>query len=140
MNKLTNLLSLATLGSLALVAAGEPSEEVREWTSQDGQYSVMASLSGFDRTKQRVSLSKADATVVEVPLSRLSAADRSYVAEYFREPERRSTGVPSEKTLYGIRWQPAMQDALAEASGAATPDDDLPVLWFRVLGELEEDL
>jgi len=145
MNKLTKLFTLnpstlagvIILAGLSLAPGSELSPEVREWKSQDGQYAVMASLSGFDRFTQRVTLNKEDATVVEVPLSRLSAADRTYVVDHTRGT---ATPPEKEKTLYGIRWQPEMEDALAKAAGEATPDDDRPVMWFRVLGELEQDL
>ena len=39
--------------------------------------------------------------------------------------------------LYGIRWQPKLEDALASATGGPTAGDDRPVMWFRVLGDLQ---
>ena len=45
----------------------------------------------------------------------------------------------SEKTrkLYGISWHKSGEPALASSKGDASTQDDRPIMWFRVLGDLE---
>jgi len=51
----------------------------RMWTSGDGAYSIEAELVGSN--EEAVFLRKADGRVIAVPLARLSAEDRAYVAQ-----------------------------------------------------------
>ncbi len=121
--------------------SGVQAEEVavREWTSENGKFSVRASLESFEVIGSKVVLRRADETLVRVPLSRLSEADQAYVrdrnarsraAERGREPVR----------LHGIEWQPEIEDALELAAGRPGPLDDQPVMWFRVLGQLDDGM
>ncbi len=41
------------------------------------------------------------------------------------------------KTMYGINWHKSGEPALASARGDASTQDDRPIMWFRVLGDLE---
>ena len=68
--------------ALALVvsqpAAGDAQSELRTWHSSDGNYAVRAAL--LDTDGQQVRLRKPDGSIVTVPLARLSAADREFLA------------------------------------------------------------
>ena len=118
--------------SLSFSAANEdPESSLREWKSQDGKFSIKASLKAFNRSTKRVTLQKENSTAVVVPLSKLSAADRSFVAA--QSSKLPVTGKIAETTrIHGINWQPEMDNALAAAAS-----EKKPLMWFRVLGELE---
>ncbi|MEN8681061.1 MAG: SHD1 domain-containing protein [Akkermansiaceae bacterium] len=139
----TSRLKAVVLGGAALClifpfsAADEISGSlVREWKSENGNYSIEASFSSFNPNTKRVTLKKQDLTIVEVPLAKLSAADQAFVKEQAPKfSPKRDSGQAVK--LYGITWQPEVEDALTLASGKATPIDDRPVMWFRVLGKLD---
>ena len=138
-----NKLRLSLLSGAALClsvpfseADESPDSLVRVWKSGDGEYSVQASLIAFNQSTKRVTLQKEDASVVVVPLAQLSTADQSYITEKSPKPARKEATDGSIK-LYGIGWQSKIEDALTLAAGETTPSDDRPVMWFRVLGELD---
>ena len=138
-----NKLKLFVLGGAALclsvsfsAADKTPDSLLREWKSGNGKHSVQASLSAFNQTTKRVTLQKEDSTVVVLPLAQLSATDQSYIKEHASKLSQKEETVESIK-LYGITWQPEVEDALTLATGETTPSDDRPVMWFRVLGELD---
>jgi hypothetical protein len=56
-----------------------------------------------------------------------------------RNSSRSKSNRGSEKTmmLYGINWHESGAPALAKARGVASTSDDMPIMWFRVLGDLE---
>ncbi|WP_197443295.1 trypsin-like peptidase domain-containing protein [Lignipirellula cremea] len=55
----------------------------REWNARTGGYKLEARLAGY--VQDKVSLQNVDGTVVEVPLDKLSDADRQYVHELYGE-------------------------------------------------------
>jgi endonuclease YncB( thermonuclease family) len=62
----------------ALAPFGEsPEPETRRWSDNTGRFSAAAKFTRF--TNDKVTLTKADNKTVEVPLDRLSEADRRYV-------------------------------------------------------------
>ncbi len=54
------------------------------------------------------------------------------------DSSRKKTRRPNAKPIAGILWHPSINDALLSAGGDTTkPDDDRPIMWFRVLGDLD---
>ncbi len=50
----------------------------------------------------------------------------------------KKTRRPNTKPIAGILWHASIDDALVSAGGeTAKPDDDRPIMWFRVLGDLD---
>jgi hypothetical protein len=135
------LIGGAVLGlSLILASADETLEnELREWKSEDGKHSVEASLIAFNEATMRVTLKKGDSSSLEVPLAKLSTADQAYIREWApRLSGRKEVGEAIR--LYGVTWQPEIEDALKLASSDATSVVSRPVMWFRVLGKLDEGM
>ena len=58
-------------------AADPTATGIRKWTSADGQFSVQAEL--IRQSSAAVRLKKSDGSVITVPKSKLSAADREYL-------------------------------------------------------------
>lgn len=81
------VLPLVALTSLFLVAA--PQVVTRTWKSSVGDYSIDAEYVGAKDGK--VSLRKPNGVVIEVPLARLSAEDRAYVAKQAIATDEAST-------------------------------------------------
>lgn len=112
--------------------------DLREWKTENGKYSVEASLISFNTITKRVTLQKEDSETVEVPLSKLSAADQSFVKENApHSGVAAQSGKPVQ--LHGITWQPEIEDALKVASGKGS-GQNRPVMWFRVLGKLDDGM
>mgnify|MGYP005842042787 CR=1 FL=1 len=127
------------LGLLGLQAEEASGPLAREWKSENGKFSVMATLESFEIVGRKVVLKKTDSTVVRVPLSRLSEADRAFVKEMSGQ-SRSSEGIGESVQLHGIKWQPKTEEALTLAAGRPGPTDDRPVMWFRVLGQLDDGM
>ena len=65
---------------MARGAEGEEGElEVRTWTDSTGTYKTEAAMVDYDSSEAKVHLKKTDGQVREVPLNKLSEADRRYV-------------------------------------------------------------
>lgn len=134
----------------------------RTWRSSTGKYEVAARL--LELRKQKVLLRKADGKNIWVAMDDLSEVDQRYVRtqsrSLAREADRSLAGgeVPSDssaergvapsrtrpagtqttakkrpdgKVLYGIKWYD-MDDV-----GDLAKTDDKPIMWFRVLGDLD---
>ncbi len=84
----------------------------RTWTDDSGTYQVEADFVGFK--DGQVQLKKQDGLVVEVPLSRLSAADRRFVESELRR--QREAANKAEETAAANEEQTG---ALGEASSSA---------------------
>lgn len=98
---------------------------------------MKASLVSLNTITGKVTLKKEDSSLVEVPLSKLSTADQAYVKEHApKSVQKRRKG--EEIGLYGITWQPGIEDALKLASAGV--GGDRPVMWFRVLGKLDDGM
>ncbi len=132
----------------------------RTWTDSTGTYQVQASYVDFE--DGRVLLEKPDGTEITVPFARLSSSDQNHVRHELRrsalaqrrqastaarsadvvdvdkpvgekggaEPDRPLPAEP--EILYGIHWHGSPADALAVGA-----EQDKPVMWFRVLGDLK---
>ena len=130
--------AISGLTLLSVSAEKVLSADLREWKSEDGNYAVDASLVSFNTITKRVTLKKEDSKIVEVPLSQLSSADRAYVQE--NAPRAKSAEKSGEAIrLHGITWQPEIKDALKLASGGPSAANR-PVMWFRVLGKLDDGM
>ncbi len=94
---------------------------------------------------------------MDVELGQLSPADRRYVLRVARKKRdsKTSNDSKSEKTprirsrdkreykpgrisyqRYGIDWTQDIRQALRSAAGVKGERDDRPVMWMRVLGDL----
>lgn len=123
--------------ALALTLLGASAEEtLREWHSKDGIHTIEASLTSFNSITNVVTLTKGDSTTVDVALSKLSAADQSFV----RSQETTSRNESDPVKLYGITWQPDLKEALSLAKEEITSAKNRPVMWFRVLGKLDDGM
>ena len=95
----------AALG-LNLLCASAEENLLRQWQSKDGQHT-------------------------KVPLLKLSSADQTFIRSQNATPGQAADSVK----LYGINWQPEIDDALAQAKGK-----NRPVMWFSVLGKLDDGM
>lgn len=77
-NRHCGAIALSVVAVLNMIVAGTAVAEVRTWTSADGKFNVEAELLSVQDGK--VNLRKADGTEVAVPLTKLSEADRKFVA------------------------------------------------------------
>lgn len=113
--------------------AREERDLSREWKSKDGRYQVEASFVSYNSRTGKVTLRRKDSTPIVVVLSQLSAPDQAFVKE-----QNEVTRHPAKEVRrYGITWQPEIEDALARAADSAKKR---PVMWFRVLGKLEDGM
>ena len=151
-------LSVVLLGGLAAMpscaVADETAEDYRTWSDDSGEHQVEAAL--VDYVQGKVRLSKKDGGEVTIAYRRLSDVDRQYVRDVISRRKEAETptvspfnpstpspstvddmaverSVPREqktKELYGIQWVDSL-DRAVEATGLK------PIVWFRVLGDLE---
>lgn len=128
MRSLTIILAAAI--ALALISRGPESAargEDRVWTDNTGQFKVTAEFAGQERGN--VKLRRDDGQVIEIPLDRLSDADRRWVIR-----NRRS--VPAAETLVSLttewpRWRGPNSDGISTESGLLTKWDrgGPPIAW-----------
>lgn len=146
---------LCVVGSDLATAADD--SRVRTWTDRSGMYTVEATLEAYADGTVRLKKPGGDEIVLE--LEQLSTRDQGYVRRENRRrvttrrgestsagsdhvaskqvaaeqqpesPPRRQLKANSEQ-LYGINWY----DSPARAVAAK---QDKPILWFRVLGDLD---
>lgn len=128
-------------------------EPTRKWTSRDGDETVEARFEFYDPKTKVVSIVLEDGHAHEVALNKLSRADRKYVQALVRDgtsqpTSSRKSGLDLEARenhgknagttrLFGIQWTPDMEVALQSAAGDDSNRNDRPVMWMRVLGELD---
>lgn len=120
----------AALG-LNLLCASAEENLLRQWQSKDGQHTIQASLESFNSITNQVTLTKKDSSSIKVPLLKLSSADQTFIRSQNATPGQAADSVK----LYGITWQPEIDDALAQAKGK-----NRPVMWFSVLGKLDDGM
>jgi hypothetical protein len=156
-------LSLLMLLFNALSTQGLAQDQVRQWTSRETSQTIEASFQSYDPKSRQVSLQLPDGETLSVHLRQLSRPDQRYVTKVAKkkivEPQVANEGAAdvvepdadsrtkalenskkkSSKTraAFGIFWTPDLQSALKSAAGNETPDDDRPVAWLRVLGDLD---
>lgn len=100
-------------GSGAAARGAEPSE-LRTWRDSTGAFSVSARL--VQVTATRITLRTSDGRVVQVPMDRLSAADRQFIADLAASPQ--PAAAEAENTSPTAAGQPA---ASSPAPPAVTP-------------------
>jgi outer membrane protein assembly factor BamB len=109
----------AAVVALALVCIGPPASsfgDERVWTDNTGQHKIKAEFAGLEEGK--VSLRKADGVVVQVPLDRLSDADRRWVIRH----RRSATDPTAASALVSVttdwpRWRGPNGDGISGESG-----------------------
>lgn len=130
-------------------------EPVRVWSDSSGQFDVDATLIAYQ--KRVLTLQTPAGKAIEVSIDRLSKSDQSYTLKLLRraraktvdfktppiqkqvpsvdaapEPSRTHGDVTlASKKLYGVNWHLLDQ---AESYAAV---QNKPVMWFRVLGDME---
>ena len=126
---------------------------LRQWTSRDGTETAFARLSEYDSATRVVTLVDQSGALRDVKLERLALADQRFVQRFERnqdQPDGRigdsmvrktSNSRPANRKrptvdLYGIQWQRDFETAMATADGRAESDRQ-PIMWFRVLGDLD---
>ncbi|MEZ6096211.1 MAG: hypothetical protein R3C03_18630 [Pirellulaceae bacterium] len=137
------------------------SQLTRAWSLKDGS-TVNATFVSYDKQTDTLILkNESDGSEVSLGLRDLESKDRGFARKLANAVRRgeltvgdgnmdSSVQTANEKvtntvpasgktqSLYGINWQPNMEVAQAVASGKSdSPSDDHPIMWFRVLGELD---
>jgi hypothetical protein len=156
--KLLTTCTLLVAINLMLICHDLPAQQQpRTWTSRDGQQ-VQATFSAYEPGQKLVSLILSDGSILNVRLSQFSHADRRHVLQVARKNQagsdvasaipdrndppqsasgRRSDSRRKSRQRFGINWTPGLENALAVAEGGDGDRDDRPVMWMRVLGDLE---
>ena len=150
----TTIMLLAFLVSLLTCqCSGQDSTVLRTWVSMDGQQQIEAEFVRYDPKSKEVELkTHADETIV-VQLQNFSRADQRFVTHVARKgikqlknanSNRPSLSTRSNKSnhnhganLFGIHWTKDISSAKKLAKGSNSPNEDKPIFWFRVLGQLD---
>lgn len=139
-------LTILALFAMQLVSFGASPFETasRTWIDSTGSFKIEATFVSFERG--RVTLRPKSGKEIAVPFGRLSSDDQNYVQKLTRRTSLNEGGerksIPSRPTrakidskpdeMYGIKWQDSVDDAVKIASMT----NDKPIMWFRVLGDL----
>lgn len=141
------LLGILLSGSIAW----SQNDSSRTWTSRDGTAQVRATLVQFDRDSGLVRLRDAQGQQRDLSLQQLSLRDQRFLKRQLEsapaadpeeldasQPTRSAQPAPGQKRrLYGIDWQPSLEEGLEVARSLEDGSSSRPVMWFRVLGELD---
>lgn len=130
-------------------------EPMRQWSSRDNRQSVEASFQSYDPEAKQVTLQLQNGESLVVDLNELGRSDQRYVKSARNRlgtvDDAQSKGVIKKEvtparpkhrdsskvtTAYGIHWTPGIENALSNATGSESSEDDRPVMWLRVLGDL----
>ena len=131
----------------------------KTWKSQNQKYSVKAKFENYDTDSKQVTLIDRDENTITVQLDQLSSSDQKYVLRRYKrlvaeknaanpfkltknkpEKEQARTDQDEVPTIarWGIEWTPSMEASQRVALGSRRrSNDDRPIMWFRVLGNLE---
>lgn len=136
-------------------------DQMRHWSSRNGDETVEARFQSFNPKSKTISIQLRDGRTLQVGLKQLSRADRRYVSNRHRDRTDKFDNLPaagaanenriddkgrkggkyrkSSKPVraFGINWIPGIQSALQHAFAGESSQDDRPVMWMRVLGDLE---
>ena len=146
---------------LVLVAVGSESvwaDGFRTWKSHDNQHSVNAKFDRYEPDSGDVTIVDRDGEAITVQLDELSVGDQKLVVRLHKKmesqkkssdnPFKRNQGNSKKKpqedrkrvrtvARWGIEWTPQLKNAQVAALGRSrSSDDDRPIMWFRVLGDL----
>ena len=136
--------------------------DYRTWTSRDGNHTLEAQFDDYDAKSKIVTLVSLDKQAIEVPWNQLSRQDQRLITSIRKSNETGSHGEststespfkksPKKKerkpgkrigttSRFGLDWTPGLENALVSAAGNEGSQDDKPVMWFRVLGQLDGDM
>ena len=131
----------------------------RAWADSSGKHQMQGKLVARNMATSTIKLERADQSTVEVELAKLRNSDRNYVARQTSKlqrakakanetasgqdllvetnPQKRPADSAETRRLSGIDWHTEPIQAAQAATGSETVSDDRPIIWFRVLGELE---
>lgn len=112
--------------SVVAILTGRCAEAARTWTSSGGNFTIEADFVGFSEGK--VSLRKADGKQIEVPLDKLSEADRRWVAA---EVRRRRTSEAETKTDENSAVEPAAEEPEEELGSQSVELKLVPLKFGR---------
>lgn len=135
-------------------------QDFRTWTSLNGDHKISAQFLDYDTRTRQVELVTEQDKTISVEIYKLSTADQRFVKRVARKRANselpklaadKSDGTAAEnsnrrnkrktagqnKRKFGIHWTLDLDNALKVAAGGPSPGDDRPVMWLRVLGELE---
>ena len=134
-------------------------EDSRTWTSSDKRSTLQASFHSYDPKTKQVVLLDDQGNSIEIGLRQLSKSDQRFVRRAQKKQkqspvtteqagkvtaERKATERKNlnhqgtQKQAFGIQWTLGIEKALKIANGnRENPADDRPVMWLRVLGDLE---
>lgn len=141
------------------MARAQESGEERNWTDNTGQNTLAARFLSYDKENDQVVLLTADNEEKTYLLSDFSRADQRLIRKFAAQARRAENANPkrdaidnalagkagslpangqsSPSRLYGIDWFVSAESARAAATASERSDDDRPIAWFRVLGELD---
>ncbi len=144
------ILAIAAFATVASSVDAARPERVRKWTDDTSNFQVKATLVEISESGDSVKLLLEDGKFATVPIERLSESDQRYVKlRALRDPAsgrkvdsakpaaNAKTRKQEKAQLFGIDWHASVDLARERARGAASPQDDKPVMCFRVLGELD---
>lgn len=103
----------------------------RTWSDNTHSYSVQASLFKVDHNTGFVQLDLGSGERIDVALRRLSRQDVEFINSLPHAQPGETVNVA------GLEWYEELGDAQVIARRRPGPDDDKPILCFRVLGEIE---
>ena len=131
----------------------------RQWISRDGLQRVRATLVQFDPATGRVTLRDAQGQERDLALQQLSLRDQKFLrrnaesktsnSDLDSDPKPETAAAESAapksaqpapgktRRLYGVDWQPSVETGLEVARNMEEDGSGRPVMWFRVLGDLD---
>lgn len=128
-------LVLLVLLACSAHAADLKTQPFREWVDNTGTHRIKARLMNADSAAKSVQLKLDSGQTVDLPIRRLSAADRRYVNSLVASSTKNS-GPANVANIAGINWIENLNDARRIAAAGRSPKDDKPVMCFRALGDL----
>ena len=156
---------LTAVALVAVLSTANPvaADGFRTWKSQNQKHAVQAKFDDYDANSKQVTLINRDGKTITVKLDQLSSSDQKHVVRRHKRlvAEKNAADNPfkvvgnetTKKTphsarketpiiaRWGIEWTPGLENAQTVALGnRRNTKDDRPIMWFRVLGNLEEHM
>ena len=104
-----------------------------------------ARVARYDFDEQTVTLVSRDGSELVVTISELGIPDKRLIVKalqqnLFQKPQRAPAGDATRKnqpaSLRPLVWHNNLRQASAKASGGESGEDQRPIVWIRVLGDL----
>ena len=111
---------MVTAGLLCMSLSGEATAVERTWRDLTGQYSVKAEFVGL--VGDQVSLRKTDGSVIQIPIQKLSSADRRWLSRNGRQSPESQAGTEVLVSKDWPRWRGPNSDGIS-------PETDLLEQW-----------